>query len=308
MKKEELEEWKKQYPAGTRIRLIHMSDEQAVPAGTLGTVDYIDDIGTIHMKWDNGQGLGLVSGEDQFEIVEKQLGYERAEVSPYSLKTKLNKASEKLYLNEISIHLFVCLKDKDFQYFKEHINEDYNFIRENRHILSLNENELPCLLVYGDAFEDGIIVQTDESNHVEYYSHIANVNDYMERIQQHETITENEDPQKIDVLIVEPNKEPYLASIDNNLKSFQNIVGGNFEFDPLSKTVALICHEEGKLINLPVNRVLEDDVIVGNFFIVGYEREDFCSLSDEDIEKYTDMFQQQQEDVELTFFCTYKNY
>lgn len=57
------------YPAGTRIRLLKMDDIQAPPAGTEGTVTFIDDAGTIHMKWDTGSSLGLISGEDEFEVV-----------------------------------------------------------------------------------------------------------------------------------------------------------------------------------------------------------------------------------------------
>jgi hypothetical protein len=60
---------KERYKVGTRIKLNHMNDSQAVPSGTLGTVAYVDDIGTIHMNWDNGRSLGLVVGEDDFSIV-----------------------------------------------------------------------------------------------------------------------------------------------------------------------------------------------------------------------------------------------
>ena len=66
---EEVEKIKKLFPVGTKIRLIHMDDSQAVPSGTLGTVDYIDDDGQLHMKWDNGRTLALIYGVDQFEIV-----------------------------------------------------------------------------------------------------------------------------------------------------------------------------------------------------------------------------------------------
>jgi hypothetical protein len=37
-----------------------------VESGTRGTVEHVDDMGTIHMRWDNGRGLGLVPGEDEF--------------------------------------------------------------------------------------------------------------------------------------------------------------------------------------------------------------------------------------------------
>lgn len=63
---------KKQYPAGTRIKLISMDDPwHPVEPGTEGTVQLVDDIGQIHMKWDNGRTLALVPGQDEFEIINK---------------------------------------------------------------------------------------------------------------------------------------------------------------------------------------------------------------------------------------------
>ena len=57
------------YPAGTRVRLIYMNDARAVEPGTEGTVDHVDDAGTVHIKWDNGRGLSLIVGEDSFEVI-----------------------------------------------------------------------------------------------------------------------------------------------------------------------------------------------------------------------------------------------
>ena len=68
--KQDIEELRKKYPKGTKIKLIKMNDIQAPPTGTKGTVDYIDDIGTIHMIWETGSTLGLVEGEDEFRIME----------------------------------------------------------------------------------------------------------------------------------------------------------------------------------------------------------------------------------------------
>ena len=56
---------KEQYPSGTRIKLAEMNDISAPPIGTLGTVNYVDDIGTIHVKWDNGSMLGVAYPEDK---------------------------------------------------------------------------------------------------------------------------------------------------------------------------------------------------------------------------------------------------
>lgn len=57
------------YPAGTRIRLVSMSDPWPVTAGTMGTVLDVDDAGQVWMKWDSGRTLALIPGVDTFEVV-----------------------------------------------------------------------------------------------------------------------------------------------------------------------------------------------------------------------------------------------
>ena len=54
---------------GKRIMCIHMMDEYPVLSGELGTIDIVDDMGTIHVNWDSGRRLGLVPDEDQYELV-----------------------------------------------------------------------------------------------------------------------------------------------------------------------------------------------------------------------------------------------
>jgi len=70
--REQIEIIKKKYPSGTRIQLLStMNDMQGVEEGTKGTVIHVDDIGTIHMRWDNGRGLGLIPGEDNFKVLSR---------------------------------------------------------------------------------------------------------------------------------------------------------------------------------------------------------------------------------------------
>ena len=70
---------KKLYPPGTRIELLSMSDPYApVPAGTRGTVKFVDDMGTIFPEWDNGRTLGIVPGEDSFrKLTQEELEEEK---------------------------------------------------------------------------------------------------------------------------------------------------------------------------------------------------------------------------------------
>ena len=53
----QIEQIRQTYAPGTRIELQHMEDPQPVPDGTRGSVAYVDDAGTIHMKWDNTQAF-----------------------------------------------------------------------------------------------------------------------------------------------------------------------------------------------------------------------------------------------------------
>ena len=69
--REQIEVLKALYPAGTRIELFSMEDPYSnFPAGTKGSVAFVDDMGTIHMKWDNGSSLGIIPGVDSFRKID----------------------------------------------------------------------------------------------------------------------------------------------------------------------------------------------------------------------------------------------
>ncbi len=54
------------YPVGTRVSLIYMNDPYTkLEPGTQGTVEFVDDMATVHVRWDNGSRLGVVYNEDR---------------------------------------------------------------------------------------------------------------------------------------------------------------------------------------------------------------------------------------------------
>ena len=69
MDRDYVERIKNKFKAGMRICLDYMKDDQAPPSGTEGTVDFVDDMGTVFVRWDNGSHLGLIPDEDDFEIL-----------------------------------------------------------------------------------------------------------------------------------------------------------------------------------------------------------------------------------------------
>lgn len=63
----EVEQIKRDYPIGTRIKLEHMNDSMhPVPDGVRGSVRFIDDAGQLHMDWDNGRSLAVIPNVDSF--------------------------------------------------------------------------------------------------------------------------------------------------------------------------------------------------------------------------------------------------
>lgn len=69
MKRVNTKKIREMYPKGTIIELEYMDDPQAPPRGTKGEVMYVDDIGQVHMKWENGSGLALNVEYDKFHTV-----------------------------------------------------------------------------------------------------------------------------------------------------------------------------------------------------------------------------------------------
>ena len=77
----EVQRLKELYPEGTRLELIGMDDPfSPVDPGTRGTVRHVDDMGTIHMNWDNGRTLGIIPGEDSFrKLTDEEILAEKQE-------------------------------------------------------------------------------------------------------------------------------------------------------------------------------------------------------------------------------------
>ena len=103
------------------------------------------------------------------------------------------------------------------------------------------------------------------------------------------------------VLLIPPGRPPEVRDIGEGLSALQDVVGGPIQaVYPFEEPVALICHEEGKLLGLPLNRCLRleetgeiYDIIAGTFFLCAAppDSDYFQSLSPEQIQRYTKRFQ-----------------
>ena len=131
----DVEKIRAEYPKGTHIELINMDGEPRMYAGLKGEVTHVDDMGQIHMNWENGSSLALNTEVDSFQKV---------------------------------------------------------------------------------------VV-----------------------------------PEKISVLLIEPNQYPTMIEIEDSLEAMQELVGGCIEeYMPFDDEVAIVCNEEGKLTGETLNRAI----------------------------------------------------
>ncbi|MEE5994421.1 MAG: YodL domain-containing protein [Oscillospiraceae bacterium] len=110
-------------------------------------------------------------------------------------------------------------------------------------------------------------------------------------------ISQTDHDKMLRVLILECNKEPYIAEIQDCLKAKQSVVGGLIEpvyFDKTNETI-IYCDEEFLLKGCEPNRFVGEILIHSTFMIVGNgENEEGegieTSLTDEQIEKFSEQF------------------
>ncbi len=135
-------------------------------------------------------------------------------------------------------------------------------------------------------------------------------------------MTEQDEKEKLRVILCKPGETAEVVEIEDELESMQDLVGGLIEpydpfyseTDPRYENVILVCNEEGKLMQLPLNRAIVDedgrvmDVIRGPFFLcyAPVESERFLSippdLEEEFLRKYElpEKFYRSENGIEMT--------
>lgn len=113
-------------------------------------------------------------------------------------------------------------------------------------------------------------------------------------------------PKTIKVVLLEPDKFARTAEIGTKLADLQKVVGGDIEaayyFD---EEVCLVCNEEGKINGMPLNRSVYDknknliDIIAGPAFICDCSGENFGSLNEEQLKRYTKQFRNPERFIRL---------
>ncbi len=99
--------------------------------------------------------------------------------------------------------------------------------------------------------------------------------------------------ERIRVLLIEPMEQPKVVEIDDTLEELQRLVGGCIAVTyPWKDPVAVVFNDNGVAEFLQPNRMLVEynDILLGSFFICGLGGEDFQSIPENLIPKYTEKY------------------
>lgn len=158
MNDSKVKEIKEKYISGTRIRLSKtMDDERPIETGEFGEVDFVDDVGTVHIDWDNGRTLGLIPDKDEFEIISVPEKINVVVVEPTKppyVKKIYNTLRNK---QEIVEGLIECIPT----YFDDNVSYDF-VMNEEWRINNLSANRL---IYDGQDYIGGtfMVIKVDES-------------------------------------------------------------------------------------------------------------------------------------------------
>ena len=81
--------------------------------------------------------------------------------------------------NECEIEKVIHLSDSDFARFQQTLLDNYDFLHENADLMRVENGVTHCLLVVGETFEDGILVNSEGSDYARYAAYFPNAKSFL---------------------------------------------------------------------------------------------------------------------------------
>lgn len=70
------------------------NDPRPIPPGTKGIVQFVDDAGTLHCKFDNGRTLGVIPDVDQFHKIDQEQAQTDEQAEENALNDEITETEE----------------------------------------------------------------------------------------------------------------------------------------------------------------------------------------------------------------------
>ena len=81
--------------------------------------------------------------------------------------------------SECEIERVIRLTDSEFAMFQQTLLADYDFLHENAELMRVEDGVTHCLLVVGETFEDGILVNSEGSSYARYAAFFPNAKRFL---------------------------------------------------------------------------------------------------------------------------------
>ena len=81
--------------------------------------------------------------------------------------------------SECEIEKVIHLSDSDFARFQQTLLDNYDFLHENADLMRVEDGVTHCLLVVGESFEDGILVNSEGSDYARYAAYFPNAKSFL---------------------------------------------------------------------------------------------------------------------------------
>lgn len=205
-------------------------------------------------------------------------------VKIYQINSERDK-NHVMFLGKKYLEQFQGSKNIDASIYDEVFNGELDTSNLSKIFRRINHEGHPLYRGHNLTVSD-VVVMEDEA----YFCEAVG----FEKVTFNENLTQKPD-NLIQVLYVEPHEVPYVAEIENTLEGQQRAVGGRIEYVYNDDNTIIVVNEEGKINGLAGNRRIEGDVLCGSFFIAGDNGENLCSLTEEQIQKYSEKFAKPQE-------------
>ena len=96
--------------------------------------------------------------------------------------------------SECEIEKVIHLSDSEFARFQQMLLDNYDFLRENADLMRVEDGVTHCLLVVGESFEDGILVNSEGSDYARYSAYFPNAKSYLLTHGQTQQVVQTEAP------------------------------------------------------------------------------------------------------------------
>ena len=96
--------------------------------------------------------------------------------------------------SECEIEKVIHLSDSDFARFQQTLLDNYDFLREHADMMRVEDGVTHCLLVVGESFEDGILVNSEGSDYARYAAYFPNAKSFLLTQGQTQQVVQTEAP------------------------------------------------------------------------------------------------------------------